>query len=113
MDGEIRPTPGERLVSRMMARTRRRPRMGFSPEFYGRLGLDDPWAFEESAGAEEPAGDGMVFLSAQPYYAMLRRLAAARRRRERRLASFTKRRAGSTLRAVARAWPGEGAQTLA
>ena len=105
MDGENRRTPGDRLVSRILTRERRRPRMGLTPDFYARFGMDDPWSAPSIPG-EEPAGDGMVFLSAAPYYAMMRRLAAARRRRERRLAAFSERRADRKLRALTRAYPG-------
>ncbi|MFZ5475680.1 MAG: hypothetical protein ACOZNI_02795 [Myxococcota bacterium] len=112
MDGEIRSIPGERLTSRLHVRQRRRPRMGFSPDFYARFGMDDPWAFEETGGGE-PQGDGMVYLSGAPYYAMMRRLASARKRRERRMADFLARRSGTAMRAATRQWPGETAASLA
>lgn len=112
MDGENRETLGERLVGRLMNRNRRRPRLGFSPDFYARFGMDDPWSFQETVESE-PQSDGFVYLSASPYYAMLRRLAASRRRREKRQAAFTERRAGSRMRAAKRAWPGESAAVAA
>ncbi len=107
MSEQERRVPGERLVERMERRTRRRPRLGMSPAFYSRLGLEDPWAIE-GADCEAPVGgDGMVFVSAAPYYAMLQKLATARRRRERRMQRFLERRSGTKLRAAGRAWPGE------
>jgi hypothetical protein len=95
--------PGERILERLEARTRRRPRIGFVPEFYSRLGLDDPW----STGEAQPVADGLVFLSATPFYQMLGRLARARMRREKRTERFLGRRAGLTLRAATRRMPGE------
>lgn len=106
MDGAERKVPGEALAKRMDARTRRRPRIGFAPEFYARLGLDDPWARPE-APVDSTETDGMVFLSSAPFYAMMRRLAASRKRREKRAAEFAARRAGTTVKAAARRWPGE------
>ncbi|MBM4366093.1 MAG: hypothetical protein FJ102_07745, partial [Deltaproteobacteria bacterium] len=50
----------------------------------------------------------MVFLSAAPYYAMMRKLAAARKRRERRMQRFLEKRAGITLRAGSIATPSVG-----
>ncbi|MEN9787364.1 MAG: hypothetical protein RLZZ299_2628 [Pseudomonadota bacterium] len=91
METSERPTLGERVASRLerlSSRERRRPRLAFSPTLYARLGVDDPWGVPGSVAGEAEPGDGFVFLSAQPYYAMLRRLAAARRRRERRLERF-------------------------
>ena len=112
MDGETRRIPGERLVSRVLSRTRRRPRMGLSPDFYARFGMEDPWTAPEIGGESVESGDGMVFLSAAPYYAMLRRLAAARKRRERRLARFAEKHGAPKVRAVSRQWPGESAASL-
>ncbi len=105
---ENRRIPGEGLSDRMEARTRRRPRLGMSPAFYARLGLDDPWGAPLAPAQTGGKADGMVFLSAAPYYAMLRKLASARRRRERRQERFLEQRAGTTMRAARRAWPGEG-----
>ncbi|MSP61647.1 MAG: hypothetical protein EXR72_15200 [Myxococcales bacterium] len=105
---EHRRIPGEGLSERMEARTRRRPRLGMSPAFYARLGLDDPWGAPMAATDPGGKADGMVFLSAAPYYAMLRKLASARRRRERRQERFLEQRAGSTMRGALRWWPGEG-----
>jgi hypothetical protein len=113
MEGEIRSIPGDRLVSRILTRARRRPRMGLSPDFYARFGMEDPWSAPEIASDLGGEGDGMVFLSAQPYYQMLRRLAAAQKRREKRAAAFAERRAGIALRAASRSWPGETAASLA
>ncbi len=112
-DGENRKIPGDRLVSRILTRVRRRPRMGLSPDFYARFGMSDPWSAPEFGGEEPAATEGFVFLSAQPYYAMMRRLAASRRRRERREAAFQARHSGGTLRAAKRQWPGETAASLA
>src|SRR4051812_26406126 len=111
MEGEIRNIPGDRLVSRIFTRVGRRPRLGLSPDFYARFGMDDPWS---SPGVvdESAQSDGMVYLSAQPYYAMMRRLAAARKRRERRLANFAEKRTGMRARAISRRWPGETASSL-
>lgn len=106
--GNDRRIPGEGLAERMGARERRRPRIGLTPAFYARLGIDDPWAVAGVAGESVAEADGMVFLSAAPYHAMMRKLAAARRRRDRREARFAEGRAGTTMRAARRAWPGEG-----
>ncbi len=105
--GDNRRIPGEGLVDRMEARTRRRPRLGMSPAFYARLGLDDPWAGEGVASEGPVAQDGMVFLSSAPFHAMMRKLAAARRRRDRRQERFLAGRAGTSMRAARRSWPGE------
>ncbi len=101
-----RPTLGERLASRLCSRSRRRPSMAMDASFYARFGLADPWTSPEIE-AEAESGDGMVFLSGKPFYAMMRRLAASRRRRERRQERFFKRRAGTTMRAASRRWAGE------
>jgi hypothetical protein len=106
--GSERRIPGEGLAERMGARERRRPRIGMSPAFYTRLGLDDPWATPGAPEGGEAASNGMVFLSAAPFHAMMRKLAAARRRRDRRQERFAQARAGITMRAARRAWPGEG-----
>jgi hypothetical protein len=114
-DGENRSIPGDRLVSRILTRVRRRPRLGMSPDFYARFGMSDPWTAPEFAGQDPAAEGGMVFLSAQPYYAMMRRLADARRRRERRETAFQGRHAGGAagMKAMTRRWPGETAASLA
>ncbi len=109
MEGAERRIPGEGLLKRMEERTRRRPRLGMTPAFYTRLGLEDPWAVPGEPEAAAPGPDGMVFLSAAPYYAMLKKLAAARKRRDRRLARYADARSGGGLRAVSRKWPGETA----
>jgi hypothetical protein len=106
--GSERRIPGEGLAERMGARERRRPRIGMSPAFYTRLGLDDPWASPGTPEGGEAASNGMVFLSAAPFHAMMRKLAAARRRRDRRQERFAQARAGITMRAARRSWPGEG-----
>lgn len=106
--GSERRIPGEGLAERMGARERRRPRIGMSPAFYTRLGLDDPWATPGTPEGGEAASNGMVFLSAAPFHAMMRKLAAARRRRDRRQERFAQARAGITMRAARRSWPGEG-----
>lgn len=106
--GSERRIPGEGLAERMGARERRRPRIGMSPAFYTRLGLDDPWATSGTPEGGEAAANGMVFLSAAPFHAMMRKLAAARRRRDRHQERFAQGRAGITMRAARRFWPGEG-----
>ena len=107
MDGQNRKTLGERLAARLSDRSRRRPRMALDPSFYARFGLEDPWGAPELGAETVDSGDGMVFLSGAPFYAMMRRLANARRRRERRLERFHARRAGHTMRAASRRWAGE------
>ena len=82
--GSDRRIPGEGLAERMGARERRRPRIGMSPAFYTRLGLEDPWAVAGAPEGGESNAGGMVFLSSAPFHAMMRKLAAARRRRDRR-----------------------------
>lgn len=99
-----RKLPGEKILERLEARTRRRPRIGFVPEFYARLGMSDPWSGGDAAAAES---EGLVFLSAMPFYQMLGRLARARMRREKRTERFLNRRAGVTMRASTRRMPGE------
>lgn len=115
MEGQNRETLGERLANRLRSRSARRPRMALDASFYARFGLDDPWASPDVAADAEATGDGMVFLSGAPFYAMMRRLAMSRRQRERRQARFFERRAGTTMRAETRRWAGEadaGAPTL-
>lgn len=107
MEGQNRETLGERLANRLRSRSARRPRMALDASFYARFGLDDPWASPDVAADAEATGDGMVFLSGAPFYAMMRRLAMSRRRRERRQARFFERRAGTTMRAATRRWAGE------
>ena len=107
MEGQNRETLGERLANRLRSRSARRPRMALDASFYARFGLEDPWASPDAAAETEAAGDGMVFLSGAPFYAMMRRLALSRRRRERRQARFSERRAGTTMRAATRRWAGE------
>jgi hypothetical protein len=46
----IRPTLGEKLILRLEKRLRRRPRIGFSPGFYARFGLEDPWMADSFGG---------------------------------------------------------------
>ena len=106
--GSDRRIPGEGLAERMGARERRRPRIGMSPAFYTRLGLEDPWAVAGAPEGGESNAGGMVFLSSAPFHAMMRKLAAARRRRDRRQERFAEARAGTTMRAARRSWPGEG-----
>lgn len=108
MEGQTRETLGERLANRLSSRAARRPRMALDASFYARFGLEDPWGAPEAIGAEGASGDGMVFLSGAPFYAMMRRLALSRRRRERRQERFFERRAGTTMRAATRRWSGEG-----
>ncbi|MBM4392949.1 MAG: hypothetical protein FJ090_17625, partial [Deltaproteobacteria bacterium] len=108
MSDAERRVPGEQLAERMQRRTFRRPSLGMSPSFYGRLGIDDPWAVEGADLAPSAAAGDMVFLSAAPYYAMMRKLAAARRRRERRMQRFLEKRVGSTLRAGSITTPSVG-----
>ena len=85
MEGENRLTLGERLSKRngrIFARAERRPRLGLAPEFYARFGLDDPWSSQQVVGEEQGQSDDFVYLSAIPYYNLMRRLARARKRRE-------------------------------
>ncbi len=108
MEGQTRETLGERLANRLSSRAARRPRMALDASFYARFGLEDPWGAPEMGESAGESGDGMVFLSGAPFYAMMRRLALSRRRRERRQARFFERRAGTTMRAATRRWAGEG-----
>ena len=59
--GKERRIPGEGLAERMGARERRRPRIGMTPAFYARLGLDDPWAI--AGGEASTARPGMGWCS--------------------------------------------------
>lgn len=110
MEGENRLTLGERLSQRsgrIFKRAERRPRIGLAPEFYARLGLDDPWLSPQAASEASDQGDGFVYLSAIPYYNLMRRLARARKRREAQFERFFERRAGTHTQVMKRRWPGE------
>lgn len=98
-------TPGSRLVDRLDRRHARRPKIGLSPEFYGRFGLTDPWA---DVGKLEDAApeDLFTFVSGNKYRTRMRRLAMSRFWRQRRYSRFFARRAG--LRTMERKrFPGE------
>lgn len=100
--------PGERLSSRLSSRTHRRPRMGMSPAFYLRFGLEDPWLPTGPVGADHDE-DGLHFsyVSRRAYDQHLLRLAWARRRRDARLERLSQRYGNIRLKAANRRWPGE------
>jgi hypothetical protein len=98
-------TPGSRLVDRLDQRQARRPKIGLSPEFYGRFGLTDPWS--DVGQLEDAAPDDLfTFVSGNKYRTRMRRLAMSRFWRQRRYSRFFARRAG--LRTMERKrFPGE------
>ena len=98
--------PGKRLVERLERRTARRPRVGLSPAFYARFGLADPWLELGEGASEQEAKDAFSFVSARPFYQMMRRLALSRWRRERREKRWASRTAGVRT-AARRRFPGE------
>jgi len=53
----LRTFPGEQLVDRLWLRRAERPRIGVSPAFFARFGLEDPWALSQHPG------DGSGWLS--------------------------------------------------
>lgn len=99
-EGAPRPVPGERTINRVAARQSRRMKVGFATAVLARsISMDDKPVDGESE-------DGLVYLSASPFYAMMRRLAQARWRRSRRQAAL-ERRMEPRMRAWKRRWPGE------
>ena len=102
-----------RLVERLERRMSRRPQIGLTPTFYARFGLADPWLSAPANGDPSQIDDGFTFVSARPFYAMMRRLAQARWRRERRVSRFFERRAGVLTATRQRRFPGEMAAPIA
>ncbi|MCB9764007.1 MAG: hypothetical protein H6739_29825 [Alphaproteobacteria bacterium] len=84
----------------------RRPRIGLSPSFYARFGLADPWIDTSLDAAPGEVDDAFTFLSARPYFQMMRRLALSRWWRERRRQRFERGRIGLRT-ADRRRFPGE------
>ena len=106
MEGQNRRVPGEGMAARVEKRMVRRPQLGFTPAFYARLGLEDPWVPTDPVGGADRALD-MVYLSIRPYQRHMMKLATARRRREQRLARFLSEHGSVRLRAVERRQVGE------
>lgn len=79
MSKAAREIPGQRVMSRLLARVSARPLVGPSPAFYARFGLDDPWA---SAGCFTPDGpsDPFTYVDGRHYYARIERMRWARHR---------------------------------
>ena len=105
--------PGERLSQRLTSRTARRPRMGMSPAFYLRFGMEDPWLGglpEGPVGADHDDPFGFTYVSRRAYDQHLLRLAWARRRRDDRMERLTRRYGVVRLKAASRRWPGERAR---
>jgi len=94
------------MAARVEKRMVRRPQLGFTPAFYARLGLEDPWVPTDPVGGADRALD-MVYLSIRPYHRHMMKLATARRRREQRLARFLAEHGSTRLRAVERRQIGE------
>ena len=101
-----RPTLGEKLLLRLEKRLRRRPRIGFSPGFYARFGLEDPWMADSFGGDPLRQEEDFTHLSGKPFYAHLARLGRRRWWRDRRLQANQDRLGGiRTARRVR--YPGE------
>jgi len=82
-----RKVPGESLSHRLDGRRFRRPRIGFSPAFYARWGLQDPWT-DLSSGSLADLGPGestWSYLSDRDYQDHLRRLGFQRWQRDKRM----------------------------
>ncbi len=99
-EGSPRKSLGERTVSRIAERQSRKLRVGLVTAMLMRS------ATPELAGSEGTTEGDFTFLSAAPFYALMRRLAQARWRRDRRTAAL-ERRYQPKLRAFSRRWPGE------
>lgn len=100
-----RRVPGQATLERLERRTKRRPKIGMSPEFYARFGLSDPWADTALEMQDDPRAL-FTYVDATRYRKMMRRLAFSRWRRERRARLFGQRRLGERT-ALRRAFPGE------
>jgi len=98
-EGAPRPVPGERTVKRIASRQSRRLKVGFATAVLAR-------SMSTDEAVEGESDDGLVYLSASPFYAMMRRLAQARWRRARREKALA-RRTEPRMRAWKRRWPGE------
>ena len=98
--------PGQSLVDRLEKRKARRPRVGLSPAFYARFGLEDPWLELGGAEDESQVEEMFSYVSARPWQLMMRRLAMARWRRARRERQSRIRTLTHRTRAVRR-FPGE------
>lgn len=79
-----RPTLGEKLLLRLEKRLRRRPRIGFSPAFYARFGLEDPWMADSFGGDPFQQEEAFTHLSGNSFYAHLAQLGRRRWWRDRR-----------------------------
>ncbi|HNH45600.1 MAG TPA: hypothetical protein PKY30_01100, partial [Myxococcota bacterium] len=84
-EGSPRKSLGERTVSRIAERQSRKPKVGLVTAMLMRS------AFPELPGSEGTTEGDFTFLSAAPFYALMRRLAQARWRRDRRTAAMERR----------------------
>lgn len=100
-----RRVAGQATMERLERRTKRRPNIGMSPEFYARFGLSDPWS-DTALEMQDDPGSLFTYVDASRYRKMMRRLAVSRWRRERRARIFGQRRLGERT-AMRRAFPGE------
>jgi hypothetical protein len=75
---------GEKLLLRLEERLRRRPRIGFSPGFYARFGLKDPWMMDSFGGDPLQQEEAFTHLSGASFYAHLAKLGRRRWWRDRR-----------------------------
>jgi len=106
-----RPTLGEKLQLRLEKRMRRRPRIGFSPGFYARFGLEDPWMADSFGGDPLQQEEDFTVVSGTAFYAHLAKLGRRRWWRDRRQRERQERLSGlKTARRVR--YPGEGADGL-
>jgi hypothetical protein len=86
----------------------RRPRIGFSPAFYARFGLEDPWMAGSFGGDPLQQEEAFTHLSGNSFYAHLAQLGRRRWRRDRREVSRQQNLAGLQTARRAR-YPGESA----
>ena len=102
-----RPTLGEALLSRLEKRLRRRPRIGFSPGFYARFGLEDPWLVDSFGGDPLQQEESFSHLSGRAFYAHLAVLGRKRWWRDRQRSARIDRLVGLQTAQRVR-YPGEG-----
>ena len=65
---------GESLNTRLNERVFRRPKIGFTPSFYARWGMEDPWLSSRVLSLALGAGLDWTFLSDHDYQSHRRRL---------------------------------------
>ena len=94
MSEPTRTSPGERLSERLSQRLARRPRVGLSPAFYGRVGVAHPPCDTSIDADADAVREAFTYLSGEGWRRHMNRLALSRWWRERRQASFTSRLAG-------------------